>query len=129
MSFRAVPGLPRMAPTAIRFDVPGAVLRADVPGLCAGLAESLRGRNGGVVVCDVTRTRPDLAAVDLLARLCLTARRHGWSLVLHGAGPPLRHLLGLTGLGEVLAEPGRQAEEREQPGGVQEVVHRGDPPG
>jgi hypothetical protein len=118
-----------MAPTAIRLDVGPTVARADIPGLCAGLAERLHGPAGGVVTCDVTRARPDLVTVEVLAWLRLTARRHGWTLVVHGAGPPLRQLLGLAGLSEALPEPCRQAEEREQPDGVQEVMHRGDPPG
>jgi anti-anti-sigma regulatory factor len=115
---------------AVAFDVGTTVTRADIPVLCAGLAESLRGRGGGDVVCDVAGiARPDVATIDALARLRMTARRHGRRLVVTGAGPELLLLLRLVGLLDVLAQAGGQPEEREQAGGVEEVVHRGDPPG
>ncbi|GGM40777.1 hypothetical protein GCM10007977_047780 [Dactylosporangium sucinum] len=101
------------------------VARSDIGGLCAGLAERLRGGPGGTVVCDVARVaRPDVVTVEALARLRLTARRLGWRLVVTGAGPALVELAGLLGLVEVV----REAEKWEQPGGVQEVVDAGDPP-
>ncbi|WBB67519.1 STAS domain-containing protein [Micromonospora sp. WMMD812] len=118
-----------MAAPAISFAV-GAVTRADIPDLCADLAELLRGRGPGVVTCDVTGvTWPDVVTVEALARLGLTARRHGWRLVVSGAGAELRRLVGLLGLTGALAEPGRQPEHREQAGGVEEVGDRRDPPG
>ncbi|MEU1277722.1 STAS domain-containing protein [Streptomyces sp. NPDC005805] len=43
-------------------------------------------------------TRADLAAVEVLTRLQLTARRHGTRVHLTGAGAELRLLLGLMGL-------------------------------
>jgi ABC-type transporter Mla MlaB component len=133
-----------MAPSEVLALDP-VVTRADIPALCAGLAGRLRGRPAGVVVCDVAGVaRPDVATVEALARLRLTARRHGWRLVVGGAGPDLLALVALLGLtaalpgepaaapGEepaaALPQPGGQAEEREQPGGVEEVVERGDPP-
>ena len=130
MSLTVPHGLIRM----VTFEVLGPVVaRADIPALCARLAGRLRGRpRGGVVVCDVGDVvRPDVVTVEALARLRLTARRHGWRLVVEGAGPDLLGLVELLGLTAVLApgsaEAGRQAEEREQPGGVEEVVDRGDP--
>ena len=111
-----------------------AVTRADVPALCAGLADQLRGRPGDVVVCDVSEvTRPDVVTVEALARLRLTAERHGRRFTVRGAGPELLTLFRLTGLGAFLAarpaSTGRgQAEQREQPGGVEEVVDAGDAP-
>ncbi|WP_238006816.1 STAS domain-containing protein [Dactylosporangium sp. AC04546] len=102
-----------------------AVARADIGGLCAGLAERLRGLPAGTVVCDVAGVaRPDVVTVEALARLRLTARRHGWRLVVAGAGPALVEVAGLLGLVEVVGE----AEQREQPGRVEEVVDTGDPP-
>ncbi|MER7997851.1 STAS domain-containing protein [Streptomyces sp. NPDC095613] len=109
----------------------GTLTPADVPRLCAELSLKLRdtprapgddgprgdtGPPGDVgrpwddaapevvhdVVCDVTRLdRANLAAVDALARLRLTALRHGRRLRLVGAGRELRLLLDLVGLAEV----------------------------
>lgn len=130
MTFPAPGGPTRVTTSTIRFTVGGAVTRADLPGLCTDLADVLRGRDRGVVICDVTGvTRPDLVTIEALARLRLTARRHGWRLVVSGAGAGLRELAGLFGLTDALFEPVRQAEQREQAGGVEEVVDRGDPPG
>ena len=44
----------------------------------------------------------DLGAVDALARLQVTATRHGRSLLLHGACGGLPELLAFCGFGEVL---------------------------
>src|SRR3970040_1781653 len=76
---------------------------------------------------------PDLGTIETLARLQLEARRIGTSILLDRASPTLRALLALVGLGEVLpccpdSELGleRQAEEREQPIGVEEEVEPSD---
>ncbi|WP_455352867.1 STAS domain-containing protein [Streptomyces sp. SYSU K217416] len=101
--------------------------RADVPRLCERLRELLHDCPGaGVVDCDVgALTSPDLATVDALARLQLTARRMGGRIRLRRPSGRLRALLGLVGLGvEVLGE----AEEREPPLGVQERVEPDDLP-
>ncbi|HUF84569.1 MAG TPA: STAS domain-containing protein [Acidimicrobiia bacterium] len=77
--------------------------------------------------------RPDAATVDALARLQLTARRLGYSIVLSDVPAELRELLEFTGLDDVvpvcvrLLGPGRQPEEREQPGGIEEEGHPADP--
>ncbi|WP_329321738.1 STAS domain-containing protein [Streptomyces sp. NBC_01262] len=88
---------------------------------------------GTVVVCDVSAlTEPDLAAVEALARLRLTAGRCGIRVGLRGASARLRELLALTGLEVVLppgvlgVEPGGQAEEGEEAVGVEEGVEPGD---
>jgi hypothetical protein len=87
---------------------------------------------------------PDCATVDALARLQLEAGRLGRRIVLRGASPVLRELIGLAGLGSVLpclggqstaaapgpasgVEPRGEPEEREQPRGVEEERDRGDP--
>jgi hypothetical protein len=117
-----------MTPDEIRFAVAGTVVRADVPTLCADLAARLDGRGGGVVICDVAAvSRPGVVTVEALARLRLTARRHGWTLVVHGAGADLRELVGLLGLADALLQAGGEAEQREQTVGVEEGVHRADP--
>jgi hypothetical protein len=128
MSSPAGAGHTTMAKSEVRFVV-GAVTRTDIPALCARLADLLRGRPGGIVVCDVAGAPvPDLVLVEALARLRLTARRHGRRLYVTGAGPGLPVLIDLLGLADVLPQAGWQAEEREQPGGVEEVVDAGDPP-
>jgi hypothetical protein len=61
---------------------------------------------------------PDaLAAVAALARLRLAARRTGHRVRLRGASPRLRRLLELAGLA---GEFEWEAEEGEEPGGVEE---------
>jgi len=121
-----------MTDTEISVALGATVTRGDIPVLCAGLAELLRGPGGGVVTCDVAgldMAGIDVVAVEALARLQVTARRHGWRLVVRGARPGLVQLAGLLGLADVLFEPGRQPEQREQAGGVEEVVDRDDPSG
>ncbi|MEV6650489.1 STAS domain-containing protein [Streptomyces sp. NPDC051219] len=123
--------------------ITGPISHADVPRLCEQLRVLLHdsvtaGPGGGaggvpggsvparVVDCDVgALTAPDLAAVDALARLQLTARRTGGRIRLLRPSGRLRALLGLVGLGvEVLGE----TEEREPPLGVQEGIEPDDLP-
>ncbi|WP_244291286.1 STAS domain-containing protein [Streptomyces subrutilus] len=94
----------------------------DTARLCARLAR-LYADGATTVVCDATAiTAPGLAVVEALARLRLTARGHGGGFAVTGAGPPLRALLHLVGLVELLGEP----EEGEPAGGVQEGVEPDD---
>jgi anti-anti-sigma regulatory factor len=122
MSFRSPAGPTWMTLIRIAADL----ARADLPGLCADLADRLRCQApGGTVVCDVRAVvRPDVVTVEALARLRLTARRHGYALAVVGAGPQLAGLIGLLGLSETF----RQAEQREEAVGVEEVVDARDPP-
>ncbi|MEU4622738.1 STAS domain-containing protein [Actinoplanes sp. NPDC023801] len=147
-----------MGVSAVRFVVRATITRSDIPALCACLADLLRGRPGDVVMCDVAGIhRPDVVTVEALARLRLTARRHGRRLVVTGAAPGLLLLFGLLGLTDLLdlagpatdeseqaaggsgqaaggsgqvgrRQVGREPEQREQAGGVQEVVDGRDPP-
>jgi len=70
----------------------------------------------------------DLRFVDRLARLHLQARRRGVRLMLVDPPGRLRELLDLVGLTDVLVEPRRQAEEREERLRVEEERELGDPP-
>ncbi len=97
------------------------------------------------LICDLgALAAPDLAVVDALARLRRAAARHGVRLVLRNANGPLRELLAFSGLAAVLLvepdeedggrggllpglQPGRQAEQREEHLGVEEVGDPGDP--
>jgi hypothetical protein len=72
---------------------------------------------------------PTAVTIDQLARLQLAMRRCGCELELSNAQPCLLELIGLFGLAEVLpVESERDAEKREDPGGVEEKGELGDPP-
>jgi STAS domain len=82
------------------------------------------------IVCDVGALAPDAVAVDALARLQLTARRHGLEIRLRHASSELRELLTFVGLHHVLGvEAGGEAEQREQRVGVEEEREFADPTG
>jgi hypothetical protein len=90
-------------------------------------------RTRRVVVIDVTGLEAvDLETVDALARVALVVRRCGADARVVGAGLALDGLLRLCGLAEALGidpvavEPGRQPEQREEAGGVQEEGDAGD---
>jgi ABC-type transporter Mla MlaB component len=108
---------------------------ADVPGLCERVRRRAAESDADVIVCDVRGlVRPDALTVNALARLQLTARRLGRRVRLLDAPPELLDLLRFFGLDEALpaaadlvVEPLGQAEEREEPRGVEERVEPGDP--
>lgn len=76
---------------------------AGVAALCRRLERSLAGGGLRHVVCDAGAVRkPDLAVVDVVARLQLVAGRRGHRLRLVRAGGELRELLVLAGLDEVV---------------------------
>ncbi|MGZ6729320.1 MAG: hypothetical protein ACXVFC_08445 [Gaiellaceae bacterium] len=78
--------------------------------------------------CQVGGLEPDAATLDLLARLQLSARRLGIEVLLLDATPELRELVAFAGLtGVLLFEPGREAEQREEPLGVEEEGQLDDP--
>ncbi|MDQ3723160.1 MAG: STAS domain-containing protein [Actinomycetota bacterium] len=89
-----------------------------------------------VVVCDVGALVADLAAIEALARLRLTARRLGCGLRLRHPSRALEQMVAFCGLYDVLPceegldlrRNGGQPEEREHPRGVEERVDRGDAP-
>ena len=72
---------------------------------------------------------PTAATIDEIARLQLAARRRGCQLELANANPYLLELVGFVGLSDVLRVQTRgQAEERKQPGGIEEEGELCDPP-
>jgi hypothetical protein len=81
------------------------------------------------VECDCRAiAHPDAGTIDGLARLQLAVQREGSELELVGAQPCLLELIDFCGLAEVLRiEAGRQAEEREEPGRVEEEGDLPDP--
>ncbi|MFI1706228.1 STAS domain-containing protein [Streptomyces griseoruber] len=77
----------------------GPVTPDRVPGLVDAVRALLAAGGDGGVVCDVSDLGPPgLAAVELLARLQLAARRAGGRVRLRGPDPALRALLHLVGL-------------------------------
>lgn len=116
----------------------GVVDRVAIPALCEQLRARLSTMEAGTcdVVCDAGALLvADIVAVEALARLQLTARRLGHRLQLRDASAELRALLALTGLTGVVpvaplrsGEAQRHTEQREQPLGVEEEGHTGDPP-
>ncbi|MCX4586576.1 STAS domain-containing protein [Streptomyces sp. NBC_01481] len=95
-------GVDATQPVVVR--IAGRVSPADVPRLCEELAVRLIHGDATEVICDVGElTHADLAAVNALARLQLTARRQGCRIRLRDARPELRALLDLVGFGEAVA--------------------------
>ena len=93
-----------------------------------------------VVACDVSGvTVPDLATLEALARLQLTARRLGATIELRNVAPAFAEFIAAAGLTDVLVigesglersgiEVDGEAEESEEVG-VDEEIHLGDGPG
>jgi hypothetical protein len=85
------------------------------------------GRTTLVLDCS-TLPEADAGQLDGLARLHLSLRRRRCELELVNAGDGLLALIDFAGLAGVLrVEAGREAEEREEPGGVEEEGQLGDP--
>lgn len=126
MSYRRPAGLPIVdAMTPPVLVLPGPVTRDEVRELSDDVRALLHGSGVRVVVCDVAGLGPPgLAAVDLLARLQLAARRAGGRIRLRAPDPALRALLDLVGL---RFEVEGEVEEREPALGVEEAVEPGDP--
>lgn len=94
-------GVDATQPIVVR--IAGRVAAADVPRLCEELGAQLIRSGAREAICEVGGlTHADLAAVNALARLQLTARRLGCRIRLRNAGPELLALLDLVGFGEVV---------------------------
>lgn len=71
--------------------------------LCAEVRDLLLATEASVVVCDLSAfVTVDLATLDALARVQLTARRLGRQVWFRHPSPRLRRLLELTGLSDTL---------------------------
>jgi anti-anti-sigma regulatory factor len=113
----------------------GRLDRADIPGLCDRAQILLRSDPANELVCDVSGiAAPDAVTVDALARLQLTARRLGGEVRIRHAPPELDELLVFMGLSGIVPlsrrsglEAGRQTEEREEAGGIEEEGDAADP--
>lgn len=121
-------------PPTLVLVLSGRILRDDIPKLCECARVLLEGANGEVVLCDVGAViSPDAVTVDALARLQLVARRVGRRVLLLDAGRDLLALLDLMGLanvvplcGDLSLESRREAEQREEPRGVEKERDSGD---
>jgi len=80
--------------------------RADVLAACERLRALIGACDADVVVCDVGAVVADLVAVEVLARLRLTAQRLGCRLRLRHASRGLEQMLALCGLCDVLPVEG-----------------------
>ncbi|MET9954615.1 STAS domain-containing protein [Streptomyces sp. NPDC006339] len=100
MSSGPLGGLPGVDTSrTLELRLPGRPAPDDVGRLCARLAAA----EPADVVCVVDALVPaGLAVVDALARIRLTAVRHGHRMRVEGVGPELRALLAFTGLDGVL---------------------------
>jgi hypothetical protein len=82
-----------------------------------------------IIVIDAGSLPADAAAVDALARMQLIACRFGHRVFLRNVAPDLRDLLAFAGLDALLGvEPRRQAEELEEPLGLEEERQLPDAP-
>lgn len=86
----------------------GPLTRDDLPGLYGRVCAHLAAHPAGDVACDVTGLAADAIAVEALARLQLAARGNGQRVVMSGASEPLRAIIDLVGLGDVLNKPNVQ---------------------
>ena len=114
----------------IRLVLQGPMAASDVPALCEHLASLLDASRANRVEYDCSGlTSADLCTLEALARLQLTAARHGSDMVLERAPPSLVALVAFAGLARILrlgVEVGRQPEHREEAGGVEEEGDAGD---
>jgi hypothetical protein len=93
--------------------------------LCAPVDAYVRRSGARLVICDARALAADLPTLDALARLHLTGERVGCRITIRDASDALVELAGFVGLDGVLFPPSRvesrrQAEQREQPLGVEE---------
>lgn len=95
------PTLLRKAAAVLVVD--GPIRSADAPLLCDRARAAIGDDAAAVLICDLAALpRADIGTVDALARLALAVGRLGCRMELRSAGPDLRDLLGLSGLGRVL---------------------------
>ena len=109
-----------------RLTLPAPFGLADMPALLDRAERLLKEGHDTPLECDVAELQdPDLATVEALARVELTAMRVGGGICLRGASVELLELLAFCGLPiELVLEAEGQAEEREEARGVEE---EGDP--
>jgi ABC-type transporter Mla MlaB component len=121
-------------PAALVVALDSSLTVAGLRPLCDRVRTGLELSGARLVICDVAETAAvDVVTIDALARVQLTAKRCGARMRLRHAPEELRRLLVLVGLDRVIgtapcSERRAETEEREQRLGVEERVHRRDPP-
>jgi ABC-type transporter Mla MlaB component len=100
MSNRKGVTLPEHGPRDVVFAIGGPIAREELPSLCERFRVAARGRSE--VVCDVRAIGADLDALDVLARVALTAKRLGCRVRVRGASDELCALAAFLGLDCVL---------------------------
>ena len=88
----------------VELHLPASPSPLQVEELCEVLRRRLSRGDVHVVSCDVRLLLGEVANVEALARVALTARRGGASVRVRGADDAVRSLLVLLGLDEVLPE-------------------------
>src|SRR3954467_4710867 len=119
---------PPLEPLGPVLIVGAAIEAADVPALCERVRPLVAYAERAQIACDVSRLdAADLPTIDALARLALVTRHLGCELRLRNPSPALSELVALVGLAEALLSPAPsgvevvgQAEQRKEPGGVEE---------
>jgi len=90
----------------------------------------MRAPRRSTIVCRVGGLAPEATALDVLARLHVSARRAGLEIRFRDASSELLELIELAGLhGTLRVEPRREPEQREQRLRVEEERELGDPAG
>ena len=100
--------------------IDGPVVERDVPRLGTRLRALLCDSDADVVVCDVRTLPAEVASIDALARLQLTARRLGGTIALRRASSDLDRLVAFVGLADVLP---RHAAAEEAPAPPRQATH------
>lgn len=94
---------PHAAPGSVVVALTGPVDADRLAAACTSLGLLLDTSDACLVVCDVgALAGAHTATVDAVARIALTARRHGRPVHVRHANPSLRHLLELMGLADVV---------------------------
>jgi ABC-type transporter Mla MlaB component len=88
--------------TTVTLALDGQLARGRLPNLCRSLWMLLACSGATLAVCDLSRTRADVATVDALARLKLHARRRGCTVLLRKAPDELIELVELMVLSGLL---------------------------
>jgi uncharacterized protein related to proFAR isomerase len=93
---------PTAGPRSVVVRLHGAVGPDARSAVCAQVRRLLARGDVDVITCDVSSVRPELGAVDALARLQLTARRLGGGIRLRAAPEDVAGLIRLVGVDAVL---------------------------
>ena len=97
---------PRAPRRGVVLAVHGRITDETVPQWCARVADLLADPEVDAITCDLSGVvRPDVTALDALARMQLTARRLGRTIRLRHASTEMCALLSLAGLTDVLPAP------------------------